>query len=218
MRRATRDLDMDFIKYSLEDDSIIDFIKKLNMVEDGIEISIIGTPEKLHQADYDGKRINIKLIDLKKYEVNTKIDLGVHKLFDIEQDEYCFDLSLLNENVSLLINSLEQIFVEKLKSLLKFGITSTRYKDIFDFYFLINNTKMKKDIILEYIKILIFNDETMRENNLEDIIDRIEHTLNSDRYIKGLKRAQNNWLNLPVNEVTENVITFLKSLNIVSVN
>ena len=30
VRRATRDLDLDFIKYSLEDKSIKDFVKELN--------------------------------------------------------------------------------------------------------------------------------------------------------------------------------------------
>lgn len=34
---------------------------------------------------------------------------------------------MLDKSVSLLINSKEQIIVEKLKSLLKFGITPTRY-------------------------------------------------------------------------------------------
>ncbi len=33
---------------------------------------------------------------------------------------------------------------EKLKSLLKFGIRTTRYKDIFDIYYLINNTNINK--------------------------------------------------------------------------
>ena len=32
MRRATRDMDIDFIKYSLEDKSILSFIKELIMI------------------------------------------------------------------------------------------------------------------------------------------------------------------------------------------
>lgn len=38
MRRATRDMDMDFIKYSLDDESIEEFINKLNNVNDGITV------------------------------------------------------------------------------------------------------------------------------------------------------------------------------------
>ena len=40
MRRATRDMDIDFIKYSLEDKSIREFIKELNNTDDGIKIKI----------------------------------------------------------------------------------------------------------------------------------------------------------------------------------
>ena len=79
----------------------------------------------------------------------------MHKFFDIEQDEFYFDLDVMEQNISLLINSVEQIFVEKLKSLLKFGIRSTRYKDIFDFYYLINIKDIDNIKLLKYINILI---------------------------------------------------------------
>lgn len=42
-RRATRDLDLDFIRYSLGDSSIVNFIKQLNNVKDEIKIEIFGT-------------------------------------------------------------------------------------------------------------------------------------------------------------------------------
>lgn len=56
-RRATRDIDLDFIKYSLDDTSIINFIEKLNNNKDGITIKINGNIEKLHHQDYDGNNL-----------------------------------------------------------------------------------------------------------------------------------------------------------------
>ena len=79
IRRATRDLDLDFIKYSLEDDAIIKFINKLNRVNDGIKLTIIGNIEKLHHQDYDGKRVNISLKDNYNNIIDSKLDLGVNK-------------------------------------------------------------------------------------------------------------------------------------------
>ena len=67
MRRATRDIDIDFIKYSLEDKSIRNFIKELNNIGDGIKIKTIGKIESLHHQDYDGKRVYIQLIDKNHY-------------------------------------------------------------------------------------------------------------------------------------------------------
>ena len=114
-RRATRDIDIDFIKYSLDDESIKTFINNLNEVKDGITIEIINDIIKLHHQDYDGKRVLIKISDKYGNSINTKLDIGVHKLFELEQEEYYFDLSLINKQINLLINSKEQIFVEKLK-------------------------------------------------------------------------------------------------------
>ena len=156
LRRATRDMDLDFIKYSLEDNSIIRFIEELSNVDDGIKIKIDGEIKELHHQDYDGKRVNIELFDKYGNKLKTKLDIGVHKLLDIKQDEYCFDLSIINKNANLLINSKEQIFVEKIKSLLKLGFRSTRYKDLFDFYYLINKTELDKEKLMNCFNILIF--------------------------------------------------------------
>lgn len=80
-RRATRDMDFDFIKYSLNDESIIKFIEKLDKVDDGIKIKINGKIEELHHQDYSGKRVFITIIDEKKYRIDSKLDVGVHKDF-----------------------------------------------------------------------------------------------------------------------------------------
>ena len=107
MRRATRDLDLDFIKYSLDDKSIIRFIKTLNDVEDGIKVEVIGKIVPLHHQDYDGKRVNLKIEDNFNNTIQTKLDIGVHKLFDLEQEEYCFSFDLYENSANLLINSME---------------------------------------------------------------------------------------------------------------
>ena len=189
LRRATRDMDLDFIKYSLEDNSIIRFIEELSNVDDGIKIEIDGEIKELHHQDYDGKRVNIELFDKYGNKLKTKLDIGVHKLLDIKQDEYCFDLSIINKNANLLINSKEQIFVEKIKSLLKLGFRSTRYKDLFDFYYLINKTELDKEKLMNCFNILIFKDETMRENNIKDVVNRLQMTFNSNAYRNHLSQS-----------------------------
>ena len=212
LRRATRDMDLDFIKYSLEDNSIIRFIDELSNVDDGIKIEIDGEIKELHHQDYDGKRVNIELFDKDGNKLKTKLDIGVHKLLDIKQDEYCFDLSIINQNANLLINSKEQIFVEKIKSLLKLGFRSTRYKDLFDFYYLINKTELDKEKLMNCFNILIFKDETMRENNIEDVVNRLQMTFNSNAYRNHLSNPKNNWLDITVDDAIMNVLKYIKSL------
>ena len=211
-RRATRDLDLDFIKYSLSEEAIKNFINKLNLINDEIEIYINGDMQELHHQDYKGKRINIVLRDKYNFSVSAKLDIGVHNYFNVKQDEYCFNLESINENVTLIINSKEQIICEKLKSLLRFGIRTTRYKDIFDIYYLINNTNINKKELLNIINTIIINDITMRENNIDDIIKNLEITLNNNIFKKTLSSARNNWLNISIEEVVNNIINYFKAI------
>lgn len=216
-RRATRDLDLDFIKYSLADESIKTFIDTLNLVDDGIKIYIEGDIQELHHQDYHGKRVNVILRDENNFSVSAKLDIGVHKNFDIKQDEYCFNLEAINESATLVINSKEQIICEKLKSLLRFGIRTTRYKDIFDIYYLINNTDINKDELLNIIDTLIIKDTTMRENNTSDIIKNLNSILNNNIFKRSLRDARNNWLGIFVEEVIDNVIDYFKSMETVEI-
>ena len=210
-RRATRDLDLDFIKYSLVDESIKVFIDTLNLVNDGIKVYVDGDIQELHHQDYKGKRVNVILKDENNFSVSAKLDIGVHKNFDIKQDEYCFDLDAINESVTLVINSKEQIVCEKLKSLLKFGIRTTRYKDIFDIYYLLNKTNINKDELLNIINILI----VMRENNIYDIIKNLNYTLNNNVFKQRLSDARNNWLDISVDDVIDNVLDYFRLLETV---
>lgn len=160
-----------FIKYSLEDRSILNFIKELNNTDDGVKIKVTGKIESLHHQDYDGKRVYIQLTDKNKYSISSKLDIGVHKYFDMEQDEYYFD-----------------------------------------FYYLINNQNLDKDKLIKFIDILIFQDDTMRENELKDIHIRLTNILNNNRFQSRINTANNNWLEIPIKDVIENVLTYFDGL------
>ena len=142
-RRATQDADLDFIKYSISDDSIAKFLRKIELAV-GINIAIKHPIITLKHKDYQGKRVFITITDGYGNTLESKLDIGVHKDMDIKQEEYCFDICFQEDGASLLMNSKEQILTEKLKSFLRFGTRSTRYKDIFDIYFLSDNINIER--------------------------------------------------------------------------
>ena len=123
-RRATQDIDIDLIRYSISNESIRAFISKLNCIE-GLDIRIGGPIIELNHQDYKGKRVTITITDEHANSLSLKMDIGVHKDLDIEQDQYSFDIGFQEDAVSLLINSPAQMITEKLKSLLRFGTRST---------------------------------------------------------------------------------------------
>lgn len=155
VRRATQDLDLDFIRYSMSDVSIDTFVRKLNSIE-GLRIVRTGAIEELKQQDYRGKRIYVEITDEAGHMIRSKLDLGVHTKLDIEQEKCCFDIAFDENGASLLINSSEQMFTEKLRSLLRFGAVSTRYKDIFDMYFL--SQSINKGKLSACLQSFIFDD------------------------------------------------------------
>jgi hypothetical protein len=200
-RRATQDLDFDFIRYSINDDSIGEFIKRLNTSSENIAITIIGDIEELKHRDYQGKRVRIQLIDSAGTAIDTKLDIGVHRDIDAAQEEYCFDLSGLDDSVTLFVNTKEQIVAEKLKTLLRLGQFSTRYKDIFDLYYLLITSGIDGVRLYKLIKNYIFDDTTMHENSMTDVNKRMTNILSNRRFVRQLSSSRKNWLNIPTDQV-----------------
>ena len=177
-RRATQDMDLDFIRYSLSNEAILTFIEKLNCL-DGITIRIDGEITELSQQEYNGKRVLVTIED----------DVGA----------------------SLLINSKEQIFTEKLKSLLRFGPLSTRYKDIFDLCYLSDH--VKSDKLMKCIDTYIFSDSSMKENDITAIRKRVERTFSDKLYHQNIERSVRfNWLGIKVDEDFSKITSFLETL------
>ncbi|MCR5727640.1 MAG: nucleotidyl transferase AbiEii/AbiGii toxin family protein [Lachnospiraceae bacterium] len=211
VRRATQDMDIDFIRYSLSDDSIRQFIKKLDCLK-GIHIRQTGEITELRQQDYHGKRVYVIISDDFDDAIESKIDLGVHKNLDIEQEEYCFDIACYDGSATLLVNSKEQMFTEKLRSLLKFGPNSTRYKDIFDMFYLMSKIDTQK--LLQCLDTFVISDSGMKENDMNDVVKRVTKTFSSKRYIDRLIDSKKNWIDEEVPTITARLVVFLKSLDL----
>lgn len=165
---------------------------------------------ELKHQDYRGKRVFIKIIDADGNELESKIDIGVHKDFNIKQEEYCFDICFQEDSASLLMNSCEQILAEKMKSFLRFGTRSTRYKDIFDINYL--STRVNTERLEQCIQRIIYDDYTLSVNSLTDIIDRMTAVLTNDRFIQSVKKSKKNWTDLPTEEVFNNCLDFIYKL------
>ena len=209
VRRATQDIDLDFIRYSISDESINIFISKLNQI-DGVTIHLTKPIRELRHQDYKGKRVLVDIVDEYGYQMEGKIDIGVHKDLDIEQEEYCFDICFMEDGASLLMNSREQIITEKVKSLLRFMTRNTRYKDVFDIYFLKKSADVKK--LKECIKQYIYDDDTLEVNNIDDVVSRLEMVFKNQSYIWEVDRSNKNWIGIETEKVLEDNLSFFRSL------
>ncbi len=208
-RRATQDIDIDFIRYSISDESIKTFVESLYL-DSGVHIQLNLPIQQLKHKDYKGKRVLVDIADEFGNVFKSKIDIGVHKDLDIEQEEYCFDICFQEDGASLLMNSREQIITEKLKSFLRFGTRSSRYKDVFDICYL--SESINRDKMLQYIQRYIYDDISLPVNDINEVIRRIERVFTNSNFLSEINRSKKNWLDISTEDALQKDINFIKSL------
>ena len=210
VRRATMDMDVDFVRYGLTDENIDSWILRLNCL-DGIKIERSGGIADLRHQNYHGKRVYLDIADSAGVVVSTKLDIGVHVHRQMKQEPMRFAIVLDDNSATLPANSSEQMFAEKLKSLLHLGARTTRQKDVFDLCYLADI--VDRGTLRRFIALLVFNDEGMRENDFASIRSRVRRIFGSPAFMQRLSGAGANWMNEPPRKVVTKILSFLDSLD-----
>jgi hypothetical protein len=211
-RRATRDFDFDFLHYPLTEEDISRFLVAISDVDDGITIKRVGEIEELSQQDYKGKRVNVIISDGNR-SVTTKLDIGVQADLDIKQVEFFFDVSGAEEAICLLANSKEQVFGEKLVSLLKWGAASTRYKDIHDLYYLGHRDDFNRELLDKYLGKWVYDNAAawLPMVDAEGIAEALAEILSDDIFLRGLASSHDKWLDIGGEEAIEWLIGYFQA-------
>lgn len=207
---------MDLTRIYLADDNLYKIFTSYKLRGIDLYININEITNLKHQG-YKGKRIPVIIRDTFNNEINTKIDVGVHTEYNIDQDELCFNTCIDNENITLFVNSKEQIFVEKIIPIIKLGSLSTRYKDYYDLYWLIKNGNLNKDKVIKIMDDKIFNIGINNINSIEELINLIENILSNEKYLEKLNDRKNNWIEIGNIELKKELIEYLNSILVVEV-
>ena len=59
---------------------------------------------------------------------------------------------------------------------------------------------------------IIFKDENMKEHTIEDISKRLSSILNNSRFKSRINTANNNWLEIPIEDVIESILNYFEGL------
>lgn len=206
LRRATADLDFDFIRYDISEASIRSFVNLLNRDYSQFTLTITGM-FPLHQEDYKGKRVILAIED-KSAKLEFKMDIGVHTLLGIEQDSICFSFLDGEDGVMLAANPPEQIFAEKAYSLAKHGVFSGRSKDIFDMYYLMKECGLNKDLVAQCLELLTFENKR-GIGSIDDVRESLSDALSDNSFKHRLSKAKEKWIDKDINAITEAIIDFI---------
>ena len=103
------------------------------------------------------------------------------------------------------------MFSEKLRSLLKLGSFSTRYKDVYDMYYQCG--KMNEEKLVQCLHTFIFDDFGMRENNMNAIVKRIENVFSDKAYVKRVDTSDKRWLDDDIQKIINGILNYLRAIN-----
>ena len=209
LRRATGDLDFDFIRYDISEKSIRSFVSLLNRYDSRRVITVLEI-NPLHQEDYQGKRVLVRITDGSANCV-FKMDIGVHTLLAIKQDVVCFTFMDREDGVMLGANPPEQIFAEKAYSLAKHGSFSGRGKDVFDMYYLLKKCHLDKTVVNNCLGLLTFENKR-GVSSVEDVRDFVEEALNDPAYRMRLSRMKEKWIDESIEVIATSIVDYLYDL------
>ncbi len=210
IRRTTMDMDIAFVHRSISDISIARFVRKLNCLPK-VRISMFGTIGELLHEDYRGKRLYLDVTDGSiPTPIRMKLDIGVHTHREIEQIDFAFSLADGMSFADLFANPNEQIFAEKLLSLLRHRRLSRRPKDIFDLCYLCDIVDVPK--LRVCLDSLIYSNRRIQPTNNGEIIAVLKDVFASRQFMRRLASARANWLQIEPDKATAAIIRFLETL------
>ena len=206
------DMDIDFIRYSLSDTAVRRFVRRMAKAMPEVEMKMFGMPVELKHEDYRGKRIYLYIKDDSVARgIRTKVDIGVHANDKLEQIDFAFPTGSGEGSAELQANSPEQMFAEKLLSLLRHGASSNRPKDIFDMYYLTDRLDLEK--LRFFVSLMIYGNPKCRVNSHADMMKLVRLIFGLKAFAVKLTRGRSNWLQMPANVVLESLDYFLDTLS-----
>ena len=114
------------------------------------------------------------------------------------------------EKAELQANSNEQMFAEKLASLLRHGALSNRPKDVFDMYYLSSRVRLK--VVRQYVSTLVYASSRCPIADKREMIASLGRTFGSARYMRKIASARINWLGISPRVATAAILRIVDSL------
>ena len=154
--RTTMDMDTTIKGFPLTKDNITNIMDEICNIEidDNVTLKINKVELIREDDDYGGYRITFETKYNNEMPVIIKIDITTGDKITYKEIEYSFTLMLEDRKIQIWSYNVETIIAEKFEAIVKRGVLSTRIRDYYDVYMLINtqnkiiDKKTLKDAII----------------------------------------------------------------------
>lgn len=138
--RTTMDMDTTIKGLPLTKDNITNIMDEICNIEidDNVTLKINKVELIREDDDYGGYRITFEAKYNNEMPVIMKIDITTGDKITYKEIEYSFTLMLEDRKIQIWSYNVETIITEKFEAIVKRGVLSTRIRDYYDVYMLIN--------------------------------------------------------------------------------
>ncbi|MFR7874687.1 MAG: nucleotidyl transferase AbiEii/AbiGii toxin family protein [Christensenellales bacterium] len=138
--RTTMDMDTTIKGFPLTKDNITNIMDEMCNIEIDDNVTLkINKVELIREDDeYGGYRITFEAKYNNEMPVIMKIDITTGDKITYKEIKYSFTLMLEDRKIQIWSYNVETIIAEKFEAIVKRGVLSTRIRDYYDVYMLIN--------------------------------------------------------------------------------
>ena len=138
--RTTMDMDTTIKGFPLTKDNITNIMDEICNIEidDNVTLKINKVELIREDDDYGGYRITFETKYNNEMPVIIKIDITTGDKITYKEIEYSFTLMLEDRKIQIWSYNVETNIAEKFEAIVKRGVLSTRIRDYYDVYMLIN--------------------------------------------------------------------------------
>ena len=153
-------------------------------IEDNVKFEIFNIRDIRLEEEYGGFRINVKGT-FDKIKTNFFIEITTGDIITPREIQYKYNSIFEDKKINIMAYTIETIIAEKFESIISKNVTTTRAKDFYDLYMLMN--KHKNDINNNNLIIAIKN--TFNKRNTEYNIDNFKEIVKTLEDSNALKKV-----------------------------
>ena len=210
-RGYTKDIDFDLLNCQITEESLKSFVHEVDgsLLYPSIHVDYCFG-EEIAMADYRGMRVTLRFHDRSSF-FDLSADVGLFDKRFGKPPLRPFEIDFLNREIMVGLEANEQMIAEKLSTFSVYGTSNTRYKDFFDAYWLIKNTKHDDSKVKDALRAIVTIKRRAYKSYRQALI-QLTKTLSDKALLLSIKSSSTNWVGLDVVEISSYLLIYLDSI------
>lgn len=192
--RTTMDMDTTIKGFQLTEENVLNIMTEICdiKIDDKVSFKINKVEAIREDDDYRGYRVTFEASYNNEMPVIMKIDITTGDKITYKEIKYDFTLMLEERKIQIWSYNLETIIAEKFESIIKRGPLSTRIRDYYDIYMLVNTQSKNIDNKTLKDAIILTSEHRDSRKIIENWKETVDIIKDNDKMKKQWEKYQKN--------------------------